>query len=203
MYYPKTKIIPDQYTNGNELVYLHTNTVYQGYYHILANGRIFTGKNSNDGIPRELERITPGTERTLSSVEITALPIEDLYQMEPSNTEYDRIRIKTTGQTAVKTLKEPQYSIPTPAYPSFIRYFVKRVNNNIYLEINKGTYESLISKNSLYNWPAYFPFSLPWTTVGSSKQAIYTINRDIVLLTEQRLNLYGFSQYITNYTEFA
>jgi hypothetical protein len=54
MYFPKSKIIPDQYTNGGELAYKKSGTSYEGSYHILANGSVFTGKNPNDGVPQEL-----------------------------------------------------------------------------------------------------------------------------------------------------
>jgi len=206
MYFPKTKIIPDQYTDGNDLVYKDTNQSYQGYYHILANGGVFSGKNTTDGVPRELLYRQNAQEPVDGELEIyTPSPTSlfRLYDFETSKLYYDNLRLKKGIEYPPTSLREPQYVIPTPTYPSFIRYFVKRVNNTTYLEINKETYDTLVSKNNSYNWPAYLPFDLPWTTAGDSRQAIYTVNRNIVLLTEQRLKLYGFSQYITNYTEFA
>lgn len=206
MYFPKTKIIPDQYTDGNTLVYKDTNQFYQGYYHILANGTVFSGKNTTDGTPRELIFIQ-NIEEPVDDGEETYAPsptsIFKLYDFETSKLYYDDIRLKKGIEYPPTSLREPEYVIPTPTYPSFIRYFVKRVNSNAYLEINKETYDNLVSKNNLYNWPAYLPFNLPWTTGGDSREAIYITNRNIVLLTQQRLKLYGFSQYITDYTEFA
>ena len=206
MYFPKTKIIPDQYTNGNELVYKDTNQFYQGYYHILANGTVFSGKNTTDGIPRELVFIQniqePGDEETQNYAP-SPTSVFRLYDFETSKLFYDNIRLKQGIEYPLTTLIEPEYALPTPSYPSFIRYFVKRVNSNTYLEVSKETYSNLESKNNAYNWPAYITFTLPWTTGGASRQEIEKINRNIVLLTEQRLKLYGFSQYITDYTEFA
>jgi len=206
MYFPKTKIIPDQYTDGNTLVYKDTNQFYQGYYHILANGKTFSGKNTTDGTPRELIFIQ-NIQEPVDDEEETYAPsptsIFQLYDFETSKLYYDGIRLKKGIEYPPTSLREPQYVIPTPTYPSFIRYFVKRVNSNAYLEVNKETYDILVSKNNLYNWPAYLPFNLPWTTGGDSRQNISTTNKNIVLLTEQRLKLYGFSQYITDYTEFT
>jgi hypothetical protein len=203
MYYPKSKIITNQYTAGEELVYLNTYNFYQGYYYVVADGRIYTGKNPDDGISKELQAIPTYKQRNTDNAEVSTLNIQDLTEAEPSKLDYDDIRLKKGIEYPPTSLREPQYVMPTPTYPSFIRYFVKRVNSNAYLEINKETYDILVSKNNLYNWPAYLPFNLPWTTGGDSRQNISTTNKNIVLLTEQRLKLYGFSQYITDYTEFT
>ena len=95
------------------------------------------------------------------------------------------------------------YTKPVPSYPSFIRYFVKRANNASFTEIDKEQYDKFVGKDSLYNWPAYIPFNLPWTTGGKARVDIIVTNQGIVALTERNLKLYGLSQYITNYTEFA
>jgi hypothetical protein len=203
MYYPKSKIITNQYTAGEELVYLNTYNFYQGYYYVVADGRIYTGKNPDDGISKELQAIPTYKQRNTDNAEVSTLNIQDLTEAEPSKLDYDDIRLNKGIEYPLTSLREPKYVIPTPTYPSFIRYFVKRVNSNAYLEINKETYDILVSKNNLYNWPAYLPFNLPWTTGGDSRQNISTTNKNIVLLTEQRLKLYGFSQYITDYTEFT
>ena len=58
-------------------------------------------------------------------------------------------------------------------------------------------------KDTSYNWPSYIPFFLPWTTSDAARSDIEQINRKIVFLTETKQKLYGLSQYITNYTEFA
>ena len=54
MYYPQSKILTDQYTDGTELVYVSTQQYYTGAYHILSNGNIFTGRNPRDG---ELQKL--------------------------------------------------------------------------------------------------------------------------------------------------
>jgi len=206
MYFPKTKIIPDQYTNGDELVYKDSNQFYQGYYHTLADGRVFTGKNTTDGVPRELifaQNIANSTDSEEQIYNPSPTSVFALYGFETSKLYYDNIRLQKGIEYPPTTLLEPYYIQPTPSYPSFIRYFVKRVNSNTYIEVDKQMYDNLESKNNRYNWPAYLPFTLPWTTGGTSLSNIIIINRNIVLLTEQRLKLYGFSEYITNFREFA
>jgi hypothetical protein len=117
--------------------------------------------------------------------------------------EYDQIRRKTDKQPAVKSLIEPEYSLPSVSYPSFIRYFAKRTNGSVFIEINKDTYNKLASKDRLYNWPAYTVFTLPWTTAQANRVEIEAINRGIVYSTERSQKLYGLSQYITRYSQFA
>jgi hypothetical protein len=49
MYYPKSQIKTNLYTNGSELVTTTNNQLYQGYYYETSNGQLFTGKNPQDG----------------------------------------------------------------------------------------------------------------------------------------------------------
>jgi len=203
MYYPKSKIIPDQYTNGDKLIYASSRLNYLGYYHILADGRIFSGKNPNDGIPQLLVFPIDVSSRP-QTIEELPFPTNEPenYIFNTTGTDYDAIRLKSNIQPPSISLIEPKYTPPIATYPSFIRYFVKRTNNSVYIEVNKSTYNAIESKDSKWNWAIYFAFNIPWTTGGNFKNEVYKVNRDIVLLTEQRLKLYGFSNYITDYTEF-
>ena len=45
MYYPKSQITPNLYTNGGEYKVLKTDKVYMGYYYSLSNGNSFVGKS--------------------------------------------------------------------------------------------------------------------------------------------------------------
>lgn len=204
MYYPKSQIIPNQYTEGNKLVYASSKIYYTGYYHVLSNGSFFTGKNPNDGTPQLLvfpDEALPRPESFISSGNL--LDNTGDFSFDQTGTEYDTIRLKNNIQPPPASLLEPKYTEPSPLYPSFTRYFVKRTNNSVFIEINKDTYNNIVNKNLKWNWSVYIPFEMPWTTGGSFKSEIAKINKDMVLLTEQRLKLYGFSNYITNYTEFA
>jgi hypothetical protein len=194
MYVPKSQIIPNQHTNGNELEYKSTREMYMGYYYILSNNTLFSGKNPNDGIPRELQPISTNTKDNQ--------PIPQ-YDNTISNTSYDYIRSKKNIPPPSISLIEPSSILPSPQYPSFIRYFLKRANNSIFIEVDKSVYDKIKNKDKDYNWPIYIPFELPWTTGGTSRSDIYNINKGIVDTTEYKQKLYGLSLYITNYTQFA
>lgn len=206
MYVPKTKIIPNQYTNGDELLYRRTGEAYQGYYHILANGLVYSGKTPYDGLPVELVFISQynrGPKQGESGFLISPTSLFKVYDFSVSKLAYDNVRLPQTRQYPLTTLIEPEYKKPKPGYPMFIRHFVKRTNNAVFIEIDKTDYISLANRDTRYNWPAYILFTIPWTTSGYPKEKIKEINQNIVLLTEQRQNLVGLSKYITNYTEFS
>jgi hypothetical protein len=205
MYFPKSKIIPNQYTNGNELVYVSDKKQYEGYYHILATGKIFTGKDQNDG---ELFELEFASNRAQTTTEGDTLPISPtsafaLYDFSESKLPYDTIRQKKSIPYPPTGLIEPYYIKPSPNYPSFTRYFVKRVNGVVFVEIDQNQYSKFTGQDRGYNWAAYIPFELPWTTLGELSVSLAEINKRIVLLTEQRLKLLGLSKYITNYAEFT
>ena len=59
MYFPKTQITTDLYTNGNEYIYANSTSnsegnYYTGYYFKVSNGKFYTGKNPNDPPVQEL-----------------------------------------------------------------------------------------------------------------------------------------------------
>ena len=58
MYYPKSQITPNLYTNGGEFVYADTKEAYSGYYFKISTGKYFTGRNQDDRPNEELNIIT-------------------------------------------------------------------------------------------------------------------------------------------------
>lgn len=195
MYYPQSKILTDQYTDGTELVYESTEQYYTGAYHILSNGNIFTGRNPRDGELQKLKYKEPILyNNATDSDEFTQLSLN------PTNTTYDGIRKRQNIQPPNAELIEPKYSEPVVQYPSFIRYFLRRTNNAIFTEVSQIDFNAIKIKDPKYNYGIYIPFELPWTTSGND---IAEINQKMTLLTEKRFKVYGLSKYITNYTEFS
>jgi len=195
MYYPKSKIITNLYANGNDLVYIDTEQPYVGYYHILSNGNITTGKTPSDGQQR---RLKPSNAAIFvdSTADTSTVQATDI----PSNTTYDFVRERQQIKRPNLELIEPQYTRPLGSFPSFTRYFLRRTNNAIFTEVSAKDYIKIQSKNALYNWGIYTTFQMPWTTSGVDVEGI---NRRMVELTEKRFKVYGFSKYITDYTEFT
>ena len=195
MYYPKTKIITNLSTDGSELIYIDTELPYIGKYHILSNGSITTGKTPQDGEQRKLKPVDDEEDDDNPRDFSTPANIGSL-----SETVYDFVRQGKQIKRPPLELIEPQYTQPSGNFPSFTRYFLRRTNNIIFTEVSNRDYTAIITKNRLYNWGIYIPFQLPWTTSGADVEGI---NKRMVLLTEKKYKVYGFSQYITNYTEFT
>ena len=195
MYYPKSQIKTNLYTNGGEFVTITTNQEYIGSYWKTSSGEYYTGVGPD------------------SRGYVGLLPVVK-EQTKKSNT----LTISLGGDVDVyNSLKgidvnESPKQIPTYTYPqptekdyksgSFYRYFAKRVNQNIYIEINKSQYDSLIKRDSSWDFSSYKVFKIEWTLSGSSPQQVSNINQSIVATTERKLKITGLLQYFKDYSQF-
>lgn len=82
----------------------------------------------------------------------------------------------------------------------FTRYYCKKINNNIFIEVSKNTYESLVKKDPSLSI-LYFPFTAPWLITGN-KDKVELTNKKNILDIEEKQKLIGLSVYISDYTEF-
>jgi hypothetical protein len=203
MYYPKSQITPNLYTNGNEFVLSTTQTVYSGFYYKIATGKIFTGRNPDDRPNIELipllnsQNIPTPINPNIQSNYVTTVNIFE------KNTE---IYLNTTNQSPTSKF------IPTfnPTLPTqqdyqigeFRRYFCKKVNEISYIEIDKDTHDKLVNKDSQIEYSLYIPFYISWQLTGD-KQQVARINKNIVELTMKRLSLPKFNLYLReDYTKY-
>jgi hypothetical protein len=83
-----------------------------------------------------------------------------------------------------------------PLYPTpkdyeagvFTRYFKKKRNEYLFDELDKDQYNSV-------NTTLYISFQIQWQLVGD-RTATYTVNKNMVLLAEQRSNVYGLQSFL-------
>jgi len=83
-----------------------------------------------------------------------------------------------------------------PLYPTpkdyevgvFTRYFIKKRNEFLFDELTKDQYNNV-------NTTLYIKFQIQWQLVGD-KDATYTTNRNMVLVAEQKSNVYGLQSYL-------
>ena len=218
MYIPKNKIKTNQYTRGQEYVYLSNKEDYVGYYHKLYNGKFFTGKTPNDKPVYELI-IAPTNDEQWDSTPITG---EGTYTSYASNFDGGGEYGETLSPNAMRDLdiynslqKVNMTKIlknPTPFYPSpaksdydlgvFTRYFCVKVNENIYYEINKQDYDSLSDEDRTFDFKLYTPFQILWTISGDEKEVERT-NYNMVLIKEKRIKRRGLKEFLRgNYTKF-
>lgn len=198
MYYPKSQITTNLYTNGGELAYASSQTQYVGYYYKTSSGEYFTGKTPQDGPNLELKPIT---------VSINQNDLPSSFSVNVSS-----LNINIESYNNLKQVSQKILNIPTSYQPSpttqdyqigeFRRYFVKKTNDIIYTEVNESTYNNILNKNSQWLWQDYLPFNLPWKITGDKLQVAKT-NKNIVDLTMQRLTLTKFNLYLRDdYTKF-
>ena len=192
-YYPSNRIVTNLYTNGGEFIVRVTSLPYSGYYYKLYNGTFFTGKTPNDGNPQLL---IPVPDPTIPAVEeFSTVSIVPRTKRTSELKTYLAI-----SNTSLEDKLVPIYYYPKPTTQDyelgeFQRYFAKKQNEISFIEINKKTYDNLLSNNPAWLWPLYTPFTIPWEITGE-KQTVYNINRNITLLAERQNKVFGFYQFI-------
>ena len=200
MYYPKSQIKTDLYTNGGEYILSTDGSDYKGYYYETSKGSKFTGKNPEDGFnirllkPYNTDPLNPDN---LSIQIINDQPISNSPYTDFNTQEYFN-KFQTNRNTIIRSL--PSYNITTPTLNEqnngvFSRYFCKKNNEFQYIEIAKETYSDLKSKSTKIAWDLYTPLSVLWYIKGDMEK-IYNSNKHSVVLLEQINKWYGFSQYI-------
>lgn len=189
MYYPKSHITPNLYSNG-ELAYKNSNVSYIGYYFSTLDNKTFTGKYPGDGDNLEL---TPIQDQPYSSAEEVEGHTPEDFRFYPQNAAYSKLNKVSYGKGLSQS--------PTPFYPQlteqdyqlgeFTRYFSKKSNEEIYYETSD------LFKNSLY-----IGFSLPWVVSGEKLQ-VQKVNENIVKLKEQQYSISGLGAFLNyNYLQF-
>ena len=187
MYFPKSQIKSNLFTNGNEYILSTTQQEYKGYYYEISNGRKYTGKTPQDGqnillLPLPSITLTnPQIDPTIPSTSTLITPV---------------------NPNISKSLPErslPQYNPTTPTQKDislgvFQRFFCKKNNELIYMEINQSTYSQLKARSSQIAWDLYTPLDTLWYIKGD-REKVYNTNKNLISLIEQKQKWYGFSQY--------
>jgi hypothetical protein len=200
MYYPKSQIKTNLYTNGGEYILSPTKENYKGYYYELSTGQKYSGKFPKDGINILLtpsiddNTPPPGNASLNNNGEI------EYSDNIPSNIIVFNIDPPTSTNTNLlsnRSLPIFNPTIPTPQDQQngqFTRYFCKKTNENKYLEIDKPTYQKLTNKDPQIAWDLYLPSQIRWIIKGDKTQ-VFTSNKGSVSIIEQQRNWYGFTQW--------
>ena len=206
MYIPKNRLITNLKTNQGEFVYKSTNTSYNGFYWKSYDGKYFTGKNPND-LP-SVEIIPQiNTNISIDAPTLTIAPplINTINNNSETDLTFEYIPLKNIDITTIKILPSQYYPTPTQDdynLGAFSRYFVVKANENIYLEVNKDTYDNINNQSPDWAWELYTPFSILWTLIGE-RNTVFITNRNITQLTEQRLKRRGLQEFLKrNYLKF-
>lgn len=186
MYYPKSQIKTNLYTNTGEYTLATTKESYTGYYYIVSNGSAFTGKTPEDGPNIRLikEKTPPTSPYIISPIISTTILVE------PNNG-------YPIPQPSERFLPSPTLTLPTDQDKSlgiFSRYFCKKNNEAYFIEISKKTFTLLKNNDPSIAWDLYSPIIMLWQIKGD-KEKTYLANKNNAKLIEARQRWYGFVKY--------
>ena len=209
MYFPQSQIKTNLYTNGGEFVILSTNKNYIGSYWSTSSGKYYTKKNPQDTpyeelIERSLLNIDSNSVLPISSLPDTGSITTSNYNFEVVKN-YDLARGLDLNNPTIQSV--PQYFFPTPtekeySLGAFTRYLCKRTNQDIYIEINKDTFDKLSNSDPSILFSLYTPFTITWTLTGESVSEVSKINFNVVSLVEKQNSFKGLVKYFKNYSQF-
>jgi hypothetical protein len=208
-YYPLSQITPNLYTNGDEFIYLIDKNPYIGYYYKVSNGRFFAGRTPN-AVPGNIEIVRNTLQNnTTQSVLYQEISINVINTSNASADidleviEYNNI----TNSRYTSDVLLPYYNPQQPTQQDyqngeFRRFFCKKTNEILYIEINKDQYDKLIAKDPQILWQLYLPFNITWQLTGDEQQ-VARVNKNMVELAIKNLKLPKFNLYIKeDYTKY-
>lgn len=211
MYYPKSQITANLYTNGNEL-FLNGES-YTGYYFKTSKGTFFTGRNTSDkpNLPlypnsqnfweAEAQSEQTGAEFVQPADNYDGFVYQNQKQDPKINFTYSALKTQQTPTFL------PYYSPTLPTQQDyqigeFQRYFCKKTNEILYIEINQEQFDKLVGKDPQIEFSLYQPFTITWILTGDKQQVAKT-NKNIVELASVRQKLPKFDQYLKfDYTKY-
>lgn len=213
-YYPKYFITTNLYTEGGEYVYRNNSQPYEGPYWKLGNGRTFTGVNpqqlptfeivlANTSLVQGLSQYVDEplyTEKVKLAVEGDAPEVGDGTgpYMGDLVLEYVQLTGKTLSNYPIRIL--PKYNPVLPSQTDytlgeFRRFFCKKINENIYIEVDKDTYTQVLKQSPEMMWELYSAFNISWTLTGDKDQ-VYDSNKNMVEYAQKTRNLTKFGDYL-------
>jgi hypothetical protein len=192
MYYPSSQITANLNTNGGEFIYANTKQEYKGNYYKTSKGEYFTGRTPQDG-PNELLIISSLNGGAKTNIQNTVTSFFNTDDFTVNN------YISIINQSPIAS-STPTYSATLPTQQDyqnkeFRRYFCKKTNEIIYLEISKETYDKLAAQDPQILFELYIPFNLPWQLTGDREQ-VYKTNRNITELISVRQKLPMLAEYL-------
>ena len=217
-YYPKSKVIENLSTQGNE--YLLDGEPYSGKYYLTYDGKAFTGARPESGKNKVLKKVpvyinAPNLNYTTDNPIplLSELP-EAVKSKLLSNTDL----VAGTNPKTDRVPGRPNSYYPQPTAADYkrgyvIRYFVKKINERGFItEISETEYKNIQNGTADYDIRMYQTVKILWKITGplnSQRQSQYNIIPGIVdtnkrLTEEANKTFLGIVDYIGGeYTKFA
>jgi len=202
IYYPKTQIRTNLFTNGGEFINSVTKELYVGNYYETSLNQQFTGKNPQD--PNSVPLI-PIDETALNPTQTNAKNdlVLDVRFTEP-NYAYSIIT-KQNPNTPQPTYPKFYFAKPTQQdyqNTQFNRFFYKTLSGEKYVEISQNDYNSLINKEAKFLYQSVLAIILPWQLTGIQEE-VFKINARTTQNVESQYGIKGLGLYLNfDYTKF-
>jgi hypothetical protein len=202
IYYPKTQIRTNLFTNGGEFINSITKELYVGNYYETSLDQKFTGKNPQD----------PNS--------VPLIPISET-ALDPTQTNADNDLVIdarfTEPNYAYSIVTKQNPNTPQPIYPKFYfakptqqdyqntqfnRFFYKTLSGEKYVEISQNDYNSLINKEVKFLYQSVLAIVLPWQLTGIQEE-VFKINARTTQNVESQYGIKGLGLYLNfDYTKF-
>ena len=180
----------------------------------MYTGKIFTGKNPNDKPTEELVIIEAVVDNVwdLTSQGETFQQYASNYDSEVVPGQYQNMidvdvynNVRGVDIAITKLVPQQHYPIPTDEEYElgvFMRYFVVKTNENLFIEINKDTYMNIVNQNTQHLFELYIPFKIIWTLVGGEVE-VSNSNLNQIEINETKFNKTGLKKLLNNPTNFS
>tara|TARA_R100000544_G_C2223005_1_gene58754 strand:- start:287 stop:1243 length:957 start_codon:yes stop_codon:yes gene_type:complete len=199
VYIPKSQIKENQFTSGGEWYFVKNDLSYTGFYYTLSNGGAFTGATPNDTPSEKIYQKTAVVSSQQKNYPLLgeAQTVKYAGAGRSRNLKIYGILVDT-DYNLERSLPQLSYTIPTPEdYEKgmFTRYFLVKVNQPIFLEVNEDTYNNIETKNEVWMWEDYIPFTLKWYIKGNI-DTIFKSNKGLIFVKEQSIERKGLEEYL-------
>ena len=160
VYIPKSKT-QKKYANEGEIIYKVSGKPFSGNYIQVPDGKIFAGhSNINLGPELEFQKRNLHPNQGVNGKRISVIGRVSKYNILKENVKKYIINTKT-----------PSNSKPIPSPEDYIkgyfrRYFIKKINQKHYTEVNRGVYDSLQNKLGTYDHNLYESGYIKWYLRG-------------------------------------
>lgn len=185
-------------------MYANSQQEYKGYYWKTSSGKIFSGKTPQDYPIKLLIPMVPTYEGNNEDLLYKVYTNGANYYLEDNvgfmDYNINEIYYSLKNINISNKILVPTYfpNIPTEenyTNSEYTRYFCKKINELIYIEISKKTYDDLVNKNPTISYDYYQPFNISWKLTGD-KNNVYNVNKNIVTLIMKNQKLPMFDKYL-------
>lgn len=198
MYFPKSQIKSNLYTNGNELIYLDSGLNYKGYYFKTSDEQFFSGKNPDS---------KPNIELTVIDLSLQNINSKELIPNQADWVISEGGYLLSTKIDTTTKVDTPKYYYPQPTPEDyekgeFNRFFLKKTNEIKFIEISQIEYLKYLNQDSNVQYELYSPLQISWDLIGDKEQ-VYKTNKNTAFRNENLNNFSGFTQYFKErFTQF-